>query len=121
MERITLPSGAWVELRDPATLRRGDKKTALRMVPISEDAELTLATQLEMSDGVFAVMITGWSYDLPLPVTAASLELLPMEDGAALEEHPSIEAAHKLIFPEQAKKTPEQLADPASPTEPSAG
>lgn len=119
-ERIALPSGAWVELRDPATLRRGDKKKALKMVPITEDVEMSLGMQIEMADGVLAVMITAWSYELPLPVTAASLELLPMDDGNALEELETIKAAHKLLFPEQPEKTPEQVADPASPTEPSA-
>jgi hypothetical protein len=28
-ERITLPSGNWIQLRDPQTLRRGDKKKAM--------------------------------------------------------------------------------------------
>ncbi|MFC8676672.1 hypothetical protein ACFUEN_28805 [Streptomyces griseorubiginosus] len=121
MSRYGLPSGNWVELRDPAELRRGDKKRALKMVPISEDADLSLATQLEMSDGVIAVMISSWSYGLPLPATAESLGLLPMEDGNALEELEPIQAAHKLLFPEQPVATPAQAADPASPTEPSAG
>ncbi|MFJ5217167.1 hypothetical protein ACIP98_20895 [Streptomyces sp. NPDC088354] len=119
-QRISLPSGAWVELRDPAELRRGDKKRALRMVEISEDGALTLGTQIEMADGVLAVLIAAWSYSLPLPVTAESLEMLPMEDGNALEEHELVKAAHKLLFPGAPEPTPEQLADPASPTEPSA-
>jgi hypothetical protein len=120
-ERVSLPSGAWVELRDPATLRRGDKKRALKLVPIDEDVELSLGTALELSDGVLVVMITAWSYDLPLPVTLESLALLPMADGDALEELPLIREAHKLLYPEQAEKTAEQVTDPASPTEPSAG
>lgn len=119
-ERFALPSGEWVELRDPETLLRGDKKKALKAVPISEDADLTLATQHEMADGVLAVMITAWSYDLPLPVTSASLELLPMADGTALEENETIKKAHRVLFPDQPTKTPEQVADPASPTGPSA-
>ncbi|MFE5140306.1 hypothetical protein ACFRDV_21960 [Streptomyces fagopyri] len=119
-ERLNLPSGAWVELRDPNELRRGDKKRALKMVPISEDLDLSLGTQADMADGVLAVMIAAWSYDLPLPVTPASLDHLPMEDGNALEELAPIKAAHKLLFPDAPAKTPEQVADPMSPTEPSA-
>lgn len=119
-QRISLPSGNWVELRDPAELRRGDKKRALRMVEISEDGALTLGTQIEMADGVLAVLIAAWSYALPLPVTAESLEMLPMDDGNFLEEHELVQAAHKMLFPGAPELTPEQLADPASPTEPSA-
>ncbi|WP_019059938.1 hypothetical protein [Streptomyces prunicolor] len=120
MSRIALPSGEWVELRDPATLRRGDKKRALKMVPIGEDVDLSMATQVEMADGVLAVMITAWSYALPLPVTAESLELLSMEDGNFLEENETIKEAHKVLFPEQPARTEQQVADPLSPTEPSA-
>ncbi|MCX5285694.1 hypothetical protein [Streptomyces sp. NBC_00198] len=120
MERVTLPSGAWVELRDPTTLRRGDKKRALKLVPVSEDEGLSLGMQHEMADGILAIMITGWSYELPLPPTAASLDLLPIEDGEALEQNTTLVAAHKLLYPERVEKTPEAVADPASPTEPSA-
>lgn len=120
MTRITLPSGAWVELRDPSTLRRGDKKRALHMVPFDEDGALSLGMQHEMADGVLAIMITAWSYELPLPPTAASLDLLPIGDGDELEQHDALVAAHKLLYPERVEKTPEAVADPASPTEPSA-
>ncbi|MFJ8006069.1 hypothetical protein [Streptomyces fagopyri] len=119
-ERLTLPSGAWVELRDPSELRRGDKKRALRMVPLKGEAELTLGMPTEMADGVIAVMITAWSYMLPLPVTPESLDQLPMEDGNALEELEAIKAAHKLLFPDEPDKTPQQVENPMSPTEPSA-
>ncbi|MBY8341812.1 hypothetical protein JYK17_17420 [Streptomyces sp. KC 17012] len=121
MARHALPSGHWVELRDPATLRRGDKKRALRMVPIAEDIDLTLGTPVEMADGTISVMITAWSYEYPLPVTAATLDLLPLEDGNALEELPEIQEAHKLLHPDQPAATPEQVADETSPTEASAG
>ncbi|MGW0795897.1 hypothetical protein [Streptomyces sp. NPDC002692] len=119
-ERINLPSGAWVELRDPRELRRGDKKRALKMVPISEEGDLTLGMPSDMADGVLAVMITAWSYDLPVPVTPASLDHLPMEDGNAIEELDAIKAAHKLLFPDPPAKTPQQVGDPMSPTAPSA-
>ncbi|MEW2164426.1 hypothetical protein AB0912_15740 [Streptomyces sp. NPDC007084] len=119
-ERISLPSGAWVELRDPSELRRGDKKRALQMVPISEDMDLTLGTETEMTDGVLAVLITGWSFDLPLPVTAASLALLSLADGNALEGLDAVGEAKRLLFPQAPQKTEEQVKDPMSPTEPSA-
>ncbi|MFJ6540493.1 hypothetical protein ACIQMP_07595 [Streptomyces sp. NPDC091385] len=119
--RIALPSGNWVELRDIASLRRGDKKKALKMVPLGEDMDLSMGTQMDMSDGVFAVMVTAWSFDLPVPVHPEALELLPLDDSTALEELPLIKEAHKLLFPQEPAKTADQVADPASPTEPSAG
>ncbi|MDT0435603.1 MULTISPECIES: hypothetical protein [Streptomyces] len=119
--RHALPSGNWVELRDPADLRRADKKRALKLVGLAEESELTLATEVEMADGVICMMIAAWSFELPMPATADSLGLLSLADSAAVEKLPEIKAAHKLIFPEQAEATPEQVADPESPTEPSAG
>ncbi|MFJ6085175.1 hypothetical protein ACIQI8_27580 [Streptomyces sp. NPDC092369] len=119
MPRHALPSGNWVELRDPDTLRRGDKKKALGLVPIDEDIELTLATEMQMTDGVLVVMISSWSFEFP--VSPESIALMSLADGSVLEDLPEIKAAHKLLFPQQPEATPEQAADPASPTEPSDG
>ncbi|MFJ4787560.1 hypothetical protein [Streptomyces sp. NPDC088794] len=119
MPRHALPSGNWVELRDPDTLRRGDKKKALGLVPIDEDIELTLATDMQMTDGMFVVMISSWSFEYPVSLEA--IGLLPLADGTVLEGLPEIQAAHKLLFPQQPEATPEQAADPTSPTEPSDG
>jgi hypothetical protein len=117
-ERITLPSGAWIQLRDAKTLRRGDKKKA--MSSVTGDGERLMAMAYEMTDGLLAVLVIDWSYQLPLPSESIeSLDLLPIEDDEALMK--AIEPARALIFPEQPEPTKKQLADPASPTEPSAG
>ncbi|MER8030743.1 hypothetical protein ABTZ78_17490 [Streptomyces bauhiniae] len=118
--RVALPSGQWVELRDPATLLRGDKKRALKMVAFDDEGAFTLGTQMDMSDGVIAIMVNAWSFNLPLPATAEVLDLLPIADGVALEELPAIVEAHKLLFPQEPEKTEVQVADPESPTVPSA-
>lgn len=120
-ERIKLPSGAWVQLRDAKTLRRGDKKKALKMVPVDENASMSLAMPHEMADGVLAVLVIDWSYPLPLPSESVeSLDLLPIEDDEALKK--AVAAAQKLLFPEMPDATDaKQRQDPASPTEPSAG
>ncbi|MEU6347235.1 hypothetical protein ABZ883_40585 [Streptomyces sp. NPDC046977] len=116
-DRTALPSGAWIELRDPATLRRGDKKRIMKGVQ-SLDAELGVV--YDLSDGLLQVLTIAWSYDLPLPSESPeSLDLLPIEDDQALLD--LLEPAQKLLFPQPPEATPAQRADPASPTEPSAG
>jgi len=113
-QRIKLPSGAWVQLRDPHTLRRGDRQKVLRQV---QDTENDMAMGLDMINGLLRVLVIDWSYDLPLPdKSPESLDLLPLEDDDALSE--AIEPIRKLIFPE--KPDPKDVKDPASPTEPSA-
>ncbi|MFB6955444.1 hypothetical protein ACFCYB_00050 [Streptomyces sp. NPDC056309] len=116
-ERITLPSGNWVQLRDAQTLRRGDKKKALKMVPIDESGTMTLATPKEMDDGLLAVLVIDWSYPFPIPAESpGSLEMIPWEDDDTLAE--KLEPIRNMLFPN--KPDPKDAADPASPTEPSA-
>jgi hypothetical protein len=114
-ERIKLPSGAWIQLRDPYTLRRGDRQKVLRSV---QDPENAMGAGLDMINGLLQVLVIDWSYSLPLPgESPQSLELLPLEDDDALSE--AIEPIRKMLFPEK----PDPVADakdPASPTEPSA-
>ncbi|WP_329330722.1 hypothetical protein OIU81_02800 [Streptomyces sp. NBC_01454] len=113
-ERHNLPSGAWVQFRDPMTLRRGDKKRA--MASVSGDVDKPLAMAYEMTDGILQVLIIDWSYDLPLPSASPdSLDLLPLADDQKLME--LTEPVRKLLWPEESAK---DAKDEASPTEPSA-
>lgn len=120
-ERVTLPSGNWIQMRDAKTLRRGDKKKAMSAVT---DTERVMKMAYDMTDGLLAVLIIDWSYELPLPsVSPESLELLPIEDDEALMK--AIEPARALVFPESPEPKDEKqlkaaLDNPASPTEPSA-
>jgi hypothetical protein len=115
-ERVTLPSGGWVQLRDPHTLRRGDKQRAMRAVQDTDAGELSQA--LDLINGLLTVLIIDWSYPYPIPSeTPGSLDLIPLEDDDALSE--SVEAARTLLFP--GKPDPvKDSKDPASPIEPSA-
>ncbi|MFI5814852.1 hypothetical protein ACIA7S_28335 [Streptomyces sp. NPDC051643] len=114
-ERVPLPSGGWVQLRDPHTLRRGDKQRALRAVRDTEAGDVGAA--LDLGNGLLTVLIVDWSYPFPIPSEApASLDLLPLEDDDALEE--AVAPARALLFPN--KPDPKDAKDPASPTEPSA-
>ncbi|MFE5037161.1 hypothetical protein [Streptomyces sp. NPDC056683] len=113
-ERVTLPSGAWVQLRDPQTLRRGDKQRAMRAV---QDDGGDLSQALDLINGLLRVLIIDWSYEFPIPdQTPASLDLIPLEDDDALSE--AVEESRKLLFP--AKPDPKDVKDAASPTAPSA-
>lgn len=107
--RTELPSGAWVEHRPIHELKRRDKRamsSVLRLVlPLTADGELDTAAAAEgvtLTGGLMyeaattaaACILTGWSYDLPLPrwdaerqVTenGASLDEIPLEDSDALD------------------------------------
>lgn len=114
-DRFPLPSGGWVQLRDPHTLRRGDKQKALRAVRDTENGDVGAA--LDLINGLLTVLIVDWSYPFPIPSeTPASLDLVPLEDDDALGE--AVEPARALLFP--GKPDPKDAADAASPTEPSA-
>jgi hypothetical protein len=113
-ERVKLPSGGWVQLRDPHTLRRGEKQRALRSIKADGG---DISASLDLINGLLTVLIIAWSYPMPIPSEAAgSLDLIPLEDDDALNE--AIEPARAILFPE--KPDPKGAADPASPTEPSA-
>ena len=114
-ERIKLPSGAWIQLKDPHTLRRGDRQQVLRSV---QDTENTMGRGLDMVNGLLKVLVIDWSYDLPIPsVSSGSLDLLPLADDDAITE--AIEPIRKMLFPEKPDPV-KDAKDPASPTEPSA-
>ncbi|MET7746209.1 hypothetical protein [Streptomyces sp. NPDC005385] len=116
MTRITMPSGAWIELRDPNTLLRGDKKRLLEAMP---DTENNIRIGFSIIDGLLQALVTAWSYALPIPSeNPESLELLPIGDDEELAE--AVEPGRLLLFPEPVKETPEQLENPTSPTAPSA-
>ncbi|WP_439947164.1 hypothetical protein [Streptomyces sp. BBFR109] len=115
-ERHTLPSGAWVQFKDPNTLRRGDKQAVLRAVKDTEGGDV--AAGLDMLNGLLKVLIIDWSYELPIPsVSPGSLDLVPLEDSDALDE--TVEPIRARLFPDKPDPV-KDAKDPASPTEPSA-
>ncbi len=66
---ITLPSGATATFRDPATLRVKDRKKVLR----AANGEEGLMQALSIVDGLIAILIEEWSFDMLLPSIKVSV------------------------------------------------
>lgn len=60
---ITLPSGNTVTLRDPETLRVKDR----RKIVEAANGQEGLLVALSMTDGLIAVLVEQWSFDLLIP------------------------------------------------------
>lgn len=114
--RIPVPgSDNWIDLKDIADLSAADDDAYQRVITeaalaargseveiADEDEEVsadgvsvtprkhkvTLTVEMldRRRDDLLARLITGWSYDIPLPYNAASRELLPKAAGKALAE-----------------------------------
>jgi hypothetical protein len=108
-KKVTLPSGGWAVFKDASTLRVKDRKKVLR----NASAEEGLMQALSIVDGLIAILVEEWSFDLILPsVKINSLEELTMGDYDVLAEEAG--KAQKMLFPSLAK-TEETEADPESP------
>lgn len=109
--RTTLESGAWVEHLPVQDLRYGHKraleragKLALGPGVVDEDGQVDMAAVVAgldvkglsaaRQDALWAMVITGWSYDLPVPqldkasgtVTGAeAFDDLPLGDAEEIE------------------------------------
>ena len=111
-EEITLPSGATVVLRDPATLRYKDRKSIFRNV---KDGDSQLMSSFAMVEGILASLVEEWSFDLlPPGIKLDSLGELEMADMDMLTVKAT--EAMKVLFP-SVGKTDESEADPESPTD----
>jgi len=98
--RLPLPGGQWADLLDPDELTGADQDAFLdkydeliqevpqpapqpdpanpaMMLP-APPRQLGSAGNRVMRDWLLAKLITAWSFDLPLPYTAQSRELLPV-------------------------------------------
>jgi hypothetical protein len=109
--------GSWVELRDPADLRAGDKRAVLRMI---QDGSGT-SQALDMVDGVMVIAVANWQLPEPLPLPSTDpsvLDRLRIPDYDKLAD--LMGPATSALFPDTPAATPEQVADEMSPTEPSA-
>ena len=108
---ITLPSGNTVVLRDPSTLRVKDRK---KVVAAANNQE-GLLQAMSMTDGLIAVLVESWSFDLIIPsIHIASLDELTMPDYDALALEAS--KAQSSIFTDFSE-TPANLNNPDSPLE----
>ena len=114
--KITLPSGATVTLKDPKLLRVKDRKAVLKSSEV-EGGDLSRA--LALGDALVAMMIEDWSFDLILPsIKLESLGELEMRDYDALVD--ATKDAQSYLFPSLAD-TKENEQDPKAITENSNG
>jgi len=109
-KKITLPSGATAELRDPSTLRVKDRKKVYR----NASGEEGIMQAISMIDGLIAIMVDSWSFDLLIPsVKIEILDELEMADYDFLAKE--AETAQAFLFP-KLEQTEEAEADPKAPT-----
>lgn len=96
MKKITLPSGNTVTLRDPKTLKVKDRKKVLKA---AGEHDSTIAQGLSIIDGLIAMLIEEWSFDLIIPsVKIDSLDELDISDYDALSSE--AETARAVLFPQ---------------------
>lgn len=103
--RTDLESGAWVEHRPIQDLKAKDKDAvsmSVKMaIPLTEDGELDRSQGLAFSgsmelaarNAAIARVITGWSYDWPVPYFEAGevhgaqlIDEIPLDDWNEIEE-----------------------------------
>lgn len=114
--KVTLPSGATVTLKDPKKLRVKDRKAVLKSSEV-EGGELSRA--MALGDALVAMMIEEWSLDLPIPaIKIDSLGELEMADYDALVD--ATKDAQSYLFP-SLSETKENELDPKATTENSNG
>jgi hypothetical protein len=107
---VTLPSGATVTIRDPKELRVKDRK---KIYANAAKADEGIMQALSLTDGLLAVLIKEWSFDLIIPsIRITTLEELEMADYDFLTEE--TKDAQKILFP-NLSKTDETEKDPESP------
>lgn len=63
--RLNLPSGNWVEFRDPDELRARDQR---RIIDQIRDTEKTLSAGMDAAHGLACMLITAWSLPAPPPI-----------------------------------------------------
>lgn len=106
-----LPSGHTVTIASPRILNRGQR---MKLVQIANDDAATVIDQVNL---MLSWLIMGWSYAFPVPAAdPASLDLIPAEDDDVVVEL-VVKPTKALLFPKPA--SPDDHADPASPTAPS--
>ena len=100
---ITLPSGATVKMRDPATLLKKDRDKVLEIASEQETASMQAVA---MIDGLVAVSVVEWSFDLiPPSIRLASLGELTPRDFQVLSNEAM--KAQDYLFPDMETDNPD--------------
>lgn len=108
---ITLPSGNTVKLRDPSTLKVGDRKKVIKATD-KQDGDLSKA--MALGDALIAMLIEDWSFNMMIPsIKMDNLDELSMSDYDALTE--ATKDAQGYLFPSLAD-TDENAKDPKAPS-----
>lgn len=110
--KIKLPSGATVDLKDPKGLRVKDRKKVMQIAESAEGGDVSRA--MALGDALIALMVDDWSLDLIIPsVKIDSLGELDVLDYDFLID--LTKDVQKALFPNLAE-TPETEADPKATT-----
>jgi len=97
--KITLPSGANVTLKDAATLKQKDRE---KIYPLMQSDNASVATTAALTSTLLSIIIVSWSFELLIPsVQPDTLGELEIADYDALAEH--AEPALLALFPSLAK------------------
>ena len=108
-KRIELPSGGWAIFKDPATLKVKDRKRVFK----NADNQEGIMQALSLIDGMLAILIEEWSFEMPIPsIKVSVLDELSMADYDKLSEEAG--ELQKVLFP-GLTKTPLTEADADSP------
>lgn len=134
-KRLELPSGGWVEMKDPNFLRGKDRDALIRQLNGGSngkidvnDPDATMDAGLRAVKIMAGIMITGWHlpYDpdpaddgTPRPWVLPSVDYTIMDelyapDVVLIEEE--LKVAQRVLMPQ--KPSPDQHADPESPSGP---
>lgn len=109
-----LPSGHTVTISSPRILTRGQRRQLVELVRNPPEG---VSGGIATSNALTAWLVVDWSYALPVPAAdPAALDSIPGEDDDALIEL-IVPPANALLFPKAA--SPDDYADPNSPTAPS--
>lgn len=110
----TLPSGHTVTIASPRILTRGQRRQLVNLVRNPPEGA---SAGFIASDTLTRWLVVAWSYPFPVPAAdPAALDSVPAEDDEALVEL-VVPPANKLLFPKA--PSPDDHADPDSPTAPS--
>lgn len=120
--RHDLPSGGWVDLRDPTTLKAKHTKQVMRSIK-DFNTEQPVEAGLSMTDGLIALLVTDWS--LPYDTDEGRAWQLPREDVSMVDELSAadymrltalIKPAQEVLMP--SNPDPSDYGNPDSPTVP---
>jgi hypothetical protein len=113
--RLDLPSGGWVEFKDPHDVRAKEKRRVMRSLT---DPERAAVFAMDVTEGIAAMLIVRWEIpdcpNLPIPLDDLNmLDMLSIADYDAIID--ATRPVIKLFFPDS---TPDDAGKPGTPTLP---